>query len=71
MSTVYLIRPTGEMEELASYSLPPKEALKCAWLHFVKNRSDTWNWGSIEVPVVEGKNVYSIVMPYGVLSVRK
>lgn len=69
---VYLIRPEGGIEELASYcGLSPKEALKCAWLYFIKRRSDTWNWDAIEAPIVEGKNVYSIDTPYGVLTVRK
>jgi hypothetical protein len=71
MSTVYLIHPSGEIEELASYCLPAKEALKNAWLQFVKCRLDTWNWGAIEAPIVEGKHVYSIDTPIGVLSVRK
>lgn len=70
-TTVYVIRPSGELEELASYCLPPKEALKCAWLHFVKGRTDTWNWDAVEAPIVEGSNVYSIDTRIGVLSVRK
>jgi len=71
MVHVFVIRPTGEVEELASYYLPPKEALKCAWFHFVKGRTDTWNWDAVEAPIVEGSNVYSIDTRIGVLSVRK
>ena len=72
MTQVYHISSNGTVEEFAAYSLPPKDALKAAYLQKVKNFNNTWDYDKMKVPIVDGAETYQIL--YGdneVLAVRK
>ena len=62
-TTVYKIDDEGNIDELATYSQPPKQSLKNAFLQFIKNNWNTWNYSNINVDIKEGKRGFHI--PFG------
>lgn len=45
--------------EIAIYTLPPKEAVKAAYLQYVLKDFNTWDYGKREVPIVVGRSTIS------------
>lgn len=53
MTDIYHIDNNGEIVFHSVYSLPPKEALKCAVLQFIYKNWNTWNYDKVHVPLKE------------------
>lgn len=62
MTVVYKIEKDGEIKELATYSLESKEALKAAYLQFIKNNYNTWDYDNYGVEIEEGSSGYHILL---------
>lgn len=60
MTTVYNINNDGIISEVATYSQDPFNALKCAYLQFIKKNFNTWNYAKVDVPIKETRNGYCI-----------
>lgn len=60
LSTIFKIDDDGNITELASYQLLPYDALKAAYLQFIKNYYNTWMYDHLKPDIQETKNGYVI-----------
>lgn len=60
LSTIFKIDDEGNIMELATYQLPPYDALKAAYLQHVKNYYNTWMYDYLKPDIRETKNRYII-----------
>ena len=63
ISTIFKIDDEGNIMELATYQLPPYDALKAAYLQHVKNYYNTWMYDYLKPDIRETKN--SFIILYG------
>ena len=62
-SIIYRIDDGGNIEKLAAYALPAKQALKCAYLQLIRDTWNTWEYDNINVNIIDGERTHYI--PYG------
>ena len=61
VSIIYRIDDEGNIEELATYALPAKQALKIAYLQLIMDNWNSWDYDNIHVSIRDGVRSYCIL----------